>query len=481
MATAPPNLVRLVDAQALARDRITARVTNLVRREVGRFDGWYSPTRVAELAEQVSLAVIAGQGETARVTDAYLARVLGQMTNRSVAPIGARVSYDELRNGTGAVEAYSRLGGDYRYRIAEGREPEKALSAVVERAVAMAQTDMTLAMRGAANQVYEARQIDGYRRVIRPELSRTGTCGLCAAASDRVYTRGNLLPIHGRCRCETLPIVDGVDPGRFLNQDELSMLYSEGGSTYGKDLKRVRVRYNEHGELGPVLTDRSHRVRLPDDLPDNVRPLVPKTDDPVDELAPLQAANEDDEPEIELPSSPHLVDNLPKKADPPNWERDIWSDTEATNPNYRQGKEYQINCTNCVSAYELRRRGYDVTAAPRPELRGRSMFEFKKLWKIDSVEFLSSHGTITQMRKKMLAEWPEGGRGAITVEWKGRGAGAHIFSVEKRNGKLIFTDPQTGQVGEEPENYFRNARPKVFALRLDDKEINDDLKEFLAL
>ena len=37
-----------------------------------------------------------------------------------------------------------------------------------------------------------------------------------------------------------------------------------------------------------------------------------------------------------------------------------------TNPMFGEGPEYQNNCQRCVVAYEMRRRGYAVTAMPRP-------------------------------------------------------------------------------------------------------------------
>jgi hypothetical protein len=71
------------------------------------------------------------------------------------------------------------------------------------------------------------------------------------------------MPIHDRCRCETLPIIGEQDPGQSLNGDELRALYDAAGSTKGSDLKRVRVKVREHGEIGPVLTDASHNWRGP--------------------------------------------------------------------------------------------------------------------------------------------------------------------------------------------------------------------------
>jgi hypothetical protein len=58
-------------------------------------------------------------------------------------------------------------------------------------ASAITDTNMTLAQRGRVPAAFERLEADlrvtGYRRVVHPELSRTGTCGLCIVASDQVY------------------------------------------------------------------------------------------------------------------------------------------------------------------------------------------------------------------------------------------------------------------------------------------------------
>ena len=84
------------------------------------------------------------------------------------------------------------------------------------------------------------------------------TCGLCATASTNRYSREDLLPLHARCRC-TVSAVTGAwegpgDPGHAINLSDLSTLYrAAGGTTSGRALKRVKVRIEEHGELGPQL------------------------------------------------------------------------------------------------------------------------------------------------------------------------------------------------------------------------------------
>lgn len=40
---------------------------------------------------------------------------------------------------------------------------------------------------------------------------------------------------------------------------------------------------------------------------------------------------------------------------------------KGANPKYARGTQYGVNCQRCVQAYELRRRGYDVEALPKPK------------------------------------------------------------------------------------------------------------------
>jgi hypothetical protein len=119
------------------------------------------------------------------------------------------------------------------------------------------ETDLQLANTTASQQVmYAAAEAEGYRRVIHPELSQDGrgTCGLCIVASDRIYSRQELLPLHAGCHCGVLPIIGGRDHGQTINRGDLSKLYAAAGSTRAEQLRETRVRVDEHGELGPVLS-----------------------------------------------------------------------------------------------------------------------------------------------------------------------------------------------------------------------------------
>lgn len=111
-------------------------------------------------------------------------------------------------------------------------------------------------------------KIIGYRRVIHPELSRTGTCGLCIAAADRLYHVGELMPLHDRCKCTIAAVTAEHDPADEANSIDLSQLYKHGGGTSAAHLKRTRYQVDEHGELGPVLVlKRKYKPRTPTGKP----------------------------------------------------------------------------------------------------------------------------------------------------------------------------------------------------------------------
>jgi len=156
------------------------------------------------------------------------------------------------------------------------------------------------------------------------------------------------------------------------------------------------------------------------------------------------------------------------------------NDLRAANPNYAQGREYQVNCTNCVSAYELRRRGFNVQAAAlQTRTGGRSLLEWGKGWGLKGGDIVLGKMTVLQMKKKLLKEWPDGARGAVTVVWKGRRSGSHIFTVEKRDGELVFLDPQTGQDLGDGQRYWDRAQNHVYVYRLDDRDPTRDAQVFL--
>jgi len=131
--------------------------------------------------------------------------------------------------------------------------PETVAAPVAEHVV-QAERSATAAVR--------VRNITGWRRVIHPELSLGGTCGLCVAATTRVYTTGNLQPIHEGCHCGVLPIVGEDDPGDALNRLDLGDLYDDAGQTTdGWTLKQTRYQTGPDGALVAIKTREKQGAR----------------------------------------------------------------------------------------------------------------------------------------------------------------------------------------------------------------------------
>lgn len=80
--------------------------------------------------------------------------------------------------------------------------------------------------------------IIGYRRVF------DGGCDHCAVASERLYGRGDLAPLHDNCNCGILPVFKGEDHGLFTGKP---------GHEY---------QFVKDGKLGPTI-DQSKKLGSP--------------------------------------------------------------------------------------------------------------------------------------------------------------------------------------------------------------------------
>lgn len=230
------------------------------------------------LAVEEAAKAAADTSNTAAILAAGLmAQYLATVTSTTVGedlPTPA-ILLPPLRNGADMRLVYQRPVKMFRRQVAKGTPPAEAYRQAMHMATVMTETNNTLAMRQASqialSQLASEANVTGFRRVLRPELSKTGSCGLCIAASDQVYSRAQLMPLHANCNCDVLPIVGAAggtgDPGNSLNNLDLGSLYAAAGdSTDGRDLKRIRFEVNEHGELGPVLTVEGHAFTSEADL-----------------------------------------------------------------------------------------------------------------------------------------------------------------------------------------------------------------------
>lgn len=280
MSPAPDDATfqQLVLAQAAARAATEQRIQRTAAAAVLGFSRWYDSDAISEWAARLVAQLNPLYRGFASVTDAYLARTASLVAGRRVSPVG-RVDVSQLRHGVTAEGAYARAADTYRWQQSRfdrfARELgagvalldppgwQDPIDAAVTRVLDVADMDTQLVQRDQSRAFYDTHNdvITGWRRVIHPERSAGGSCGLCVAISDRLYGPREPLEVHKLCKCTTAPVLDHRDPGSTLNRADLKAVYEAAGGTGREKLKRTRYQVNEHGELGLVLTDKADQFR----------------------------------------------------------------------------------------------------------------------------------------------------------------------------------------------------------------------------
>ncbi|KFG71480.1 hypothetical protein FM21_35070 [Streptomyces mutabilis] len=150
------------------------------------------------------------------------------------------------------------------------------------------------------------------------------------------------------------------------------------------------------------------------------------------------------------------------------------------NPKYQAGvRAYSHNCTHVSQAYELRRRGLDVQAAP-DTTGGRSIREYSEPWGGWQRFTHCDSSALDVGRSEIERAFAEpGSRGIVNVRWKN--GGGHAFNVENVGGKVRFIDAQPTPPVTDASHYFSHAKTSGY-LRLDDKPTpsKEALKSFIA-
>lgn len=269
------------------------------------FTSWYSAAAVTSIAAESAAMSRGFQEVTAGMAREYVSALV-QVFPRLRAP--RRVTLQPVRGGADLARVYERIVDERLRRQAldaigdlEQESPEvleRADAAADARREGVADTDLALARRQVERDALSAAGVTLYRRIVRPELSRSGSCGLCIAASDRVYRVKNLLPIHTHCKCAQGPIVGGDDPVMQMNTIDLDALYEAAGGTSAAALGRVRVKTIQHGEMGPILVpsgrkERGSRQQLVEYTPERAKAVIPSTIRHLEYLRAREAAGED--------------------------------------------------------------------------------------------------------------------------------------------------------------------------------------------
>lgn len=212
----------------------------------------------------------------------------GEMPNPANEPRDQDVNY---RKGVDPEEVYQRPFRQIWTDLQKGKDLNESIEKATKRLENTVKTDIQLAKTHAARDfIQEQGNIQGYRRV----LTGAENCGLCIVASTQRYHVRDLLPIHPGCDCAVAPILGTQDPGQTINStmltdesieeaetktgvkiydqnsivdagDLLEPVHDEMETRFGVSDRGARaidyrkvIMVHEHGEMGPLLTIKSH-------------------------------------------------------------------------------------------------------------------------------------------------------------------------------------------------------------------------------
>lgn len=251
----------MAQRQAQQRDSLIVQLLKLLLGHWGGFNKWDDVDIVAGWAARSATLVDSANLNSRLLTRSFQTSVLRQM-GAGRQPLPSMVNAYP-RSNVAASEVYRRPVEQFIWARRNGLDLLGSDEAFKNRLVTLATQDVKLADRDEAQRIFDADpEVTHWRRVIHPELSASGTCGLCIVASQRVYGTGDLMPMHGpSCNCTPMGITKSNDPGLRINDDDLKTIYAAAGSTAAEDLQNTRISIDEHGELGPVLVKHGDHFR----------------------------------------------------------------------------------------------------------------------------------------------------------------------------------------------------------------------------
>lgn len=135
---------------------------------------------------------------------------------------------------------------------------------------------------------------------------------------------------------------------------------------------------------------------------------------------------------------------------------------------------YQLNCSNCVAAYEMRRRGYDVEAMPFTNeiTLNRGTDDISKDYKngLDwvSISMQDSSKTEALTKAAILKNSTGDQRGYVVVD-------GHIFNYEVQKGNVNWIDGQAPRINDPKVISTFKTTSEVKIARTDNKALSDSI------
>lgn len=155
-------------------------------------------------------------------------------------------------------------------------------------------------------------------------------------------------------------------------------------------------------------------------------------------------------------------------------------DMAACNPKYSKGGVYKNNCISCALAYDLRRRGYDVEAAPidtTSAVNGSLPVQlgFYKGEKLDAFEIPNDPVIAVKQFTKSLLRYGNGSRGMLRIRWKNGDGHAAVWEVD--GSSVVIRDPQSNMLVD-LSDYIRRAKT-FYYFRTDNLDPTEKVTRFV--
>ena len=178
-------------------------------------------------------------------------------------------------------------------------------------------------------------------------------------------------------------------------------------------------------------------------------------------------------------------------------------DSKRVNPDYKLDPERaRMNCVNCTTAYELRRRGFEVEAQKRTDGRNgvdvaKNVFNApnKKVMmypdpekdrdkfidyclKYENLARTARNTELSNATYKALKKEPKGSRGQLLITWGRWGGHSVVYEVDNK-GKVNIIDTQCNKIYSEAESKELFARGIAIQYqRYDNRSLNvEELKK----
>ena len=164
-----------------------------------------------------------------------------------------------------------------------------------------------------------------------------------------------------------------------------------------------------------------------------------------------------------------------------------------TNPHYNASyREFSENCQRCVVAYELNRRGYNVTALPTfkgdnlPKIAhyNQRSGTFEGHWKgafrnakTVNVGAKTEAGAIANIESAMKS-YGSGSRAVVQIFYKG--GGGHVFNVENQRGRIVYVEAQAGKMKNIERTMSSVDSRSVNLVRTDNLKLSDRARNFVT-